>query len=171
MRWILFGIVVSLVVNLIGSCATLRKNHLDNKWEIDELYRFSTDVYDEQIEKQDVHLENIRYFQKKAQQNQQELVQENAEKQRQKEALETQVNHLEQETERLLVEIVKIKAINADINTQKIQLDERAKQLKVDLNQLKQQVAIQPQALTIHRQQATQLANEVNKLWKILRSL
>lgn len=165
-----YGIVFSLIIGLMGGCATMTDDPAEGGL-LGGLYGLGTGAYEERLDKSEAQLQEVRQLQQHAGQEQQRLKALKAQKQRQQDELELEVAHLEQETQLLSKQVAQIKSKNTAVDRKKAQIIQRIQQVNANLAQLKQDSLIKSAELDTHKKTAAQLDKEVKQLWEIVHTL
>jgi len=169
MHWIKFGIGISLVIILIGGCATTGDPTQGGL--AGGLYGISSGSYDKRIEERQAELEAAKRNQQGIQEEYKQLASDKAEKLRQKQKLDAELVRIKEDSSLLSAQIGQLKANNTGAAKKKADLQRRIQQVNTSLTQLKQQSAAQRTEVTEYQRKAALLNNEIEQLWEIFHTL
>ena len=169
MHWMKSGFGISIVMTLIGGCAT--SGDPSQGGLAGGLYGISSGTYNQRIEERQAELEATKRNQQGVQQEYKQLASDKADKLRQKQKLDAELVRIKGDSSLLSAQLQQLKVGNRGGIQKKAELQKRIQQMNVSLEQLKQQSAAQRTEVTEYQRKATLLNNEIEQLWEIFHTL
>lgn len=176
---ILLNVGIFMIATVINGCTTCTttENDPSKGGFFGGVCGLTSGAYKERRDEKEANLQASQAEQQAAESEKRRLHSDKAEKLRQKQTLEADLNNIDNENKKLSSAVDKIKSEDVAARQKKAQLQARIQNLNAQIAQLKKQAASVPEsaqndaAIAAHKKKAEELNQEMKQLWDIYNAM